>query len=590
MDRLHKLLPLLASLRGYDRAAFGRDATAGLTTAIMLVPQAMAYALLAGLPPEVGLYASMLPLVAYALFGTSRQLAVGPVALDSLLVASAVAPLAAAGSPDYLALALLLAFMTGAVQVLMGLFRLGFLVNFLSHPVVSGFTSAAALVIAASQLGPLLALSLPSSSLLPDTLGALASRLDGAHLPTLAIGLAATALLLALKRWAPRVPRALLVVALATLAVWAFDLDRAGVPVVGTLAAGPPPLTAPPLASPHLQALLPAALTLALIAFMEAYSVAKVLARKHRYELDADRELVALGAANLTASFTGAYPVTGGFSRTAVNDQAGARTGVAALVTAALVALTAFALTPLFRLLPKAALAAIIITAVIGLIDLAEVRRLWRVKRSDLVFLLLTFAATLTLGVQTGLLIGVAASIGWLVLKTTRPHTAVLGRLPGTTRYRNVANYPEALRTPGVLALRMDARLYFGNVSHFKRIIAAELGAYARDGCGAVVLEASPINDLDSSGATALDDLCADLEAQGITLLLANVKQPVRRVMERSGFCDRLGRERFFEDTHEAVTHAGRLVCGRHAPDTAAPATAPSPTAPTSPSPQEPTA
>jgi len=581
MERLRQILPLFESLRGYDRRALGGDSLAGLTTAIMLVPQAMAYAMLAGLPPEVGLYASMLPLVAYALLGTSRQLAVGPVAMDSLLVAAAVAPLAAGDVGVYVALALVLAFLTGALQLLMGLFRLGFVVNFLSHPVVSGFTSAAALVIAASQLKPLLGIDLPRSSHFHEVLANAAARLDQVNLPTLAIGAASIATLILLKRYAPRVPRALVVVLVGTLAVWGLDLHASGVAVVGDLATGLPPFGLPELTLDRVEALLPAALTIALIAFMEAFSVAKVLARKNHYDIDANRELVALGAANLTASLTGGYPITGGFSRTAVNAQAGARTGIAALVTAALVALTALFLTPLFHDLPKAVLAAIIITAVIGLIDLHEVRRLWRVKRSDLAFLVITFAATLTLGIQTGILVGVATSLGWLILKTTQPHTAILGRLPGTTRYRNVANYPDAERTPGVLALRMDARLYFGNVSHFKRIIASELGTYAREGCGAVVLEASSINDLDSSGATALEDLRADLEAQGITLLLANVKRPVRRVMERAGFCDRLGPAHFFEDTHDAVTRAAELACARRnaqSPHLAlAPATAASP-------------
>lgn len=563
MQRLRQILPLFASLRGYDRRSLGQDALAGMTTAIMLVPQAMAYAMLAGLPPEVGLYASMLPLVAYALLGTSRQLAVGPVAMDSLLVASAIAPLAATGSADYIALALLLAFMTGLAQIGMGVFRLGFLVNFLSQPVVSGFTSAAALIIGLGQLKHLLAVDLFPQTAGHGILDDLVAQLQHVNLPTVAIGVASIAALVALKRWTPRVPRALVVVALASLAVWALDLHAAGVPIVGQLDAGLPPLAFPELDAARVQALLPTAVTLALIAFMEAFSVARVFARQHRYDLDANRELIALGAANVAASLSGGYSVTGGFSRTAVNAQAGAKTGVAALVTASLIAVTALFLTPLFNYLPKAVLAAIIVTAVLGLIEVGEVRRLWRVKRSDLVFLVVTFAATLALGIQQGILFGVASSIAWLVIKTTRPHTAVLGRLPGTTHYRNVKNHPSAERTPGVLALRMDARLYFGNVAHLKRILTSELGADTDDGCKAVVVDASSINDLDSSGATALEELRADLDAQGVTLLLANVKHPVRQVMQRAGFCDRLGPDHFFEDVHAAVTHAGEIACAR---------------------------
>ncbi|PKN56154.1 MAG: sodium-independent anion transporter [Deltaproteobacteria bacterium HGW-Deltaproteobacteria-14] len=577
MERLRQILPLFASLRGYDRGAFGSDAMAGLTTAIMLVPQAMAYAMLAGLPPEVGLYASMLPLVAYALLGTSRQLAVGPVAMDSLLVASAIAPLAATGNAEYIALALLLAFMTGLAQIGMGVFRLGFLVNFLSQPVVSGFTSAAALIIGLGQLKHLLAVDLFAGSAGHGVLDDVLAQLQHVNLPTVVIGAASIATLVALKRWAPRVPRALVVVAVASLAVWALDLHSAGVPIVGELEAGLPPLALPALDAARVEALLPTALTLALIAFMEAFSVARVFARQNRYDLDANRELIALGAANVAASVSGGYSVTGGFSRTAVNAQAGAKTGVAALVTASIIAVTALFLTPLFNYLPKAVLAAIIVTAVLGLIEVGEVRRLWRVKRSDLVFLVVTFAATLGLGIQQGILIGVATSIGWLVIKTTRPHTAVLGRLPQTTYYRNVKNHPSAERTPGVLALRMDARLYFGNVAHLKRILTSELGADAADGCKAVVVDASSINDLDSSGATALEDLRADLEAQGVTLLLANVKHPVRQVMQRAGFCDRLGADHFFEDVHAAVTHAGDIARACHAGRAPGPGDPPAP-------------
>ncbi|TNF27848.1 MAG: solute carrier 26 family protein [Deltaproteobacteria bacterium] len=562
MERLRRIFPLFESLRGYDRGVFGRDAMAGLTTAIMLVPQAMAYAMLAGLPPEVGLYASMLPLVAYALLGTSRQLAVGPVATDSLLVASAIAPLAAAGSPDYIALALLLALMVGVAQVAMGVFRLGFLVNFLSQPVVSGFTSAAALIIGFGQLKHLLGVSVPRSSYVHEMIGDVMVQLEQVNLPTVLIGVAAIALLVGLKRWAPRVPRALVVVTLATLVVWGFDLHTAGVAIVGQLQGGAPPFAFPDLDLARVSELLPTAATLALIAFMEAFGVARVFARQNRYDLDANRELVALGASNVTASLTGGFPITGGFSRTAVNAQAGARTGVAALVTAALVALTMLFLTPLFEYLPKAVLAAIIMTAVIGLVDVREVRRLWKVKRSDLVFLVITFVATLGLGIQQGIAVGVATSLGWLVIKTSRPHTAVLGRLPGTTNYKNVKNHPSAERTAGVLALRMDARLYFGNVAHLKRILNAELGA-EHDGCRAVVVDASSINDLDSSGATALEDLRADLDAQGVTLLLACVKHPVRQVMARAGFCDRLGEDHFFDDVHAAVTQAGKIACAR---------------------------
>lgn len=546
------------------------DLVAGLTTAVMLIPQAMAYAMLAGLPPIVGLYASTVPLVVYALLGSSRQLAVGPVAMVSLLVATGVSTQAEPGSATYVGLAVALAAMVGALQLGLGLLRAGFLVNFLSHPVVSGFTSAAALVIGASQLGHLLGIGLergPVHTLLIQAI----SRLSEVQPVTVAIGAGSIVTLLALRRWAPRAPAALVVVLVGTLAVWGLDLHEHGVAIVGTVPAGLPSFALPPLDAQALRGLLPSAITIALVGFLESISIGKQIATHKGYEIDANQELRGLGLANLAGSVFGAYPVTGGFSRTAVNAQAGARTSMAGLFTAIVVALTLALLTPLFHFLPKAVLAAIIMVAVLGLVDLAEVRHLWHVERSELGLLLLTFGATLALGVEEGIATGVGASLVWHVARTTRPHAAVLGRLPGTEIYRNVQRFPEAEPVPGVVVLRVDAQFFFGNVSFLKTTLHGLVEGAAP--VHTVVLDAASINRLDSSADAALHELHRWLAGRGITLRLATVKGPVRDMMRRTGLWTRVTEACIHYTVHEAIRAATLPPATAAAPSASASAT-----------------
>lgn len=558
------LLPCMYWMRGYRRQDLRGDMTAGLTTAVMLIPQSMAYAMLAGLPPIVGLYAATVPLVLYALFGTSRQLAVGPVAMDSILVAAGVGAIAAPGSEAYLAYAVLLAAMAGVLQVSMGLARLGFLVNLLSNPVISGFTSAAALIIGLSQLPHLLGVSLPRSQHVHEILFAAARALGGVSLPTLALGTGGILLLMALKRWNPLFPRALAVVALGALAVWLLGLDARGVATVGHVPAGLPALALPVWDPAAMRALAPTALAIALVAFMEAISVAKAYARRNRYELDPNRELVGLGLANLGAALFRGYPVTGGFSRTAVNAQAGARTPLAALVTASVVAATLLLLTPLFFYLPRAILAAIIMTAVFGLIDLREARRLYLSHRADLALMLITFAATLSLGIQTGILAGVAASLLWFVHKANRPHVAVLGRLPGTSVFRNVRRFPEVETFPGVLIIRVDAPFFFGNVAYLKETLA-RLERARPEPLRAVILDASSISDMDSSADTALHEIAQDYRQRGIAFMIASANGPVRDAMARSGLGDALGSGCRCRTVQEALDARGDASSGSEA-------------------------
>lgn len=563
---LRRYLPLLDQLRGHDARAVKGDVLAGLTTAVMLIPQAMAYAMLAGLDPIIGLYASTLPLAIYSLLGTSRQLAVGPVAMVSLLVASGVGAVAGADQPgQWAALAALLMLMVGLMQWGMGLLRVGFLVKFLSHPVIAGFTSAAALIIGASQLGQVMGVKLAQSHYVHETLLEALRRVGEINPLTLGISVATMVVLTALKRLAPNFPRFLLVVVLGTLAVWGLGLHERGVAIVGAVPQGLPTPALPPLRWEAVSALLPAAVTIALVGFMESISVAKAFARQHGDEVDADQELKALGLANLAGAFFQAYPVTGGFSRTAVNAQAGARSGLAGLVTAAAVAITLLFLTPLFHFLPKGVLAAIILTAVIGLVEVKEARHLWHVSRPDLALMGLTFVATLGLGIEQGILAGVAASILWFVWSMSKPHVAVLGRLPGTEIYRNVHRYKEARCTPGVLALRIDAPLFFANTAFLKRTLV-DLEGQMDQPLRHLVVDAKVIASVDAQGVTVLGELLDDYGRRGVQVWLSGVRGPVRDVLGHAGLLDRIGPEHVVERVVDAVRQieppGPRLVAG----------------------------
>jgi len=537
--------------RSADRLATLRaDLIAGATTAVLLVPQAMAYALLAGLPPQLGLYAACVPLLAYAALGTSPRSSIGPVALDSLLLAAAVTPLARASGADRVELALLLTFLVGVVQLLLGLARLGFVANFLSRPVLGGFTSAAALLIGSSQLGPLSGISLPNGRL-DQVLGALVLRVGDLHWPSLALGLPAWLALRWLGRRWPSWPISLGVVVTATAVAALLHLDRQGVALVGAVPAGLPRLGSPLGRLELWRELLPAAVSIALVSFVETLSVGRRLARGA--EVSANRELLAVGAANVASSCFGGYVVAGGLSRSVVHARAGARTRAAGLISAVFVALSLAFFTSSFHYLPKAVLAALVLNALTSLVDVAQARRLWLVQRSEFWLFLLSFVATLALGAQLGLGLGVGASLLWFLIRTTRPHVAVLGRLPGTESYRNVQRFPDAERREDLLILRVDAQFYFGNVTFLKRSLD-ELRR-ERPRLRAIILDASGINQLDSSALDALLEIDQQLGALGLRLLFAEVKGPVRDVLERSGWLARLRSERrIFLRVHEAVT------------------------------------
>ena len=547
---LSRYIPIISWLPKYKKLNFGSDLSAGLTVGVMLIPQGMAYAMLAGMPPIYGLYASTIPLIAYAIFGTSRQLAVGPVAMDSLLVAIGVSALAEYGSDQFILLAISLAMMVGAIQLLLGLFRLGFLVNFLSLPVISGFTSAAAIIIALNQLPHLLGLQINGSNQIHLVVVEIISRLNTTHLITLIIGATGIIVILLAKKYFKTIPGGLLVVISGIIVVFAFKLE--GVKVVGEIPAGLPNFSIPLISINHITSLFPTALTIALVGFMEAFAVAKATHAKHKdYILDANQELVAIGASNISGSFFQSFPVTGGFSRTAVNDQSGAKTQMSAIISAGLIILTLLFLTPLFYHLPKAILASIILVAVIGLIDLKEMKNLWRSNRRDLILLFITFLTTLFIGIQEGIGIGVLLSLFMVLYETSYPHYAVLGRLPNSSTYRNIKRYEDAAEIAGVLIIRFDAKLFFGNTSIFHSILLEEMEK--RKNLKLLIINSEAINTLDSTAAHMLHDLADELQQSGIELVFTTVKGPVRDVMVKAKIVEKLGKQHFFDSIQEAV-------------------------------------
>lgn len=553
--RARQAFPIFESLRGYGRRAFTADLAAGLTVGAVLIPQGMAYALLAGLPAEAGLYSAVFPLLVYALIGGSRQLGIGPTAISSLLVASGIAPLAGGDVKVYAGLAAALAIMVGLLRVAMGLGRLGFVVNFLSRPVLSGFTSAAALIISISQLKHLLGFDLRQSEHVHVVVGDAIRKFADTHPLTMGVGVVGILALWTLRRWQPTWPGALLVVMGATGAVALFGLESQGVAVVGEIPQGLPAIGVPRADLGDLQTLIPTAVAITMLGFIESIAIAKVFAQRHGYTIHPNRELVAIGVATVAAGLSKGYPVSGSFSRTAVNESTGARTQLSAVISAAVVALALVILTPLFRPLPNAVLASVVVMAVIGLVDVAEARRLYRVKRSDFYLMVLCFSSTLFLGIELGIVISVVASLVVVIRQTTRPHTAVLGRVPGTTSFRNVERSAEALTVDGVVVLRVDGPLYFANAEFLKEEFR-RLEARHRGEMQVLVLDASSINDLDSSADRALLEMADELRSRDVDLYLANVKGMILDVMRRSGLYQHLGADRFFLSTDEAVRAA----------------------------------
>ncbi|MDO9089165.1 MAG: sulfate permease [Burkholderiaceae bacterium] len=555
-------------LRNYRRSALAGDATAGVIVTVMLIPQSLAYALLAGLPPEMGLYASILPIVAYALLGSSMTLAVGPVAVASLMTASALQPLAATGSAQYISLAITLSLLSGGMLALFGLLRLGFLAHFLSHPVISGFISGSAVLIAVGQFKHLLGVQAGGHNVL-ETLAALAHALPDAKSVTVMIGASSLVFLWAARKYLARAlmrlgvpakaadlmgklsPMLAVIVSTTVVAIWRLD-TTAGVSVVGAVPKGLPAVGVPSLQG--VGALLLPALLISLVGFVESVSVAQSLALKRQQRIDPNRELLGLGAANVASAFSGGFPVTGGFARSVVNFAAGANTPLAGVISAVLMGAVIAALTGLFHYLPHAVLAATIIVAVSSLIDFETLHEAWQYDKADAASLLATGVGVVAFGVEVGILMGVALSLGTLVWRSSHPHIAVVGRVPGTEHFRNVDRH--AVDTePGLIALRVDESLYFANASVLQDRIEALLAA--QPDTREVLLVCSAVNLIDATALGVLTAMESSLRERGIAFVLSEVKGPVMDRLEATPLGMRL-KGGIFLSTHEAFAQARR--------------------------------
>ncbi|WP_296635612.1 solute carrier family 26 protein [Polaribacter sp.] len=554
---LHKILPIFEWLPNYKKSFLAGDVTAGLTVGIMLVPQGMAYAMIAGLPPVFGLYASLIPQIIYAIMGTSRQLAVGPVAMDSLLVASGLGALSLSGINEYISMAVFLSLFMGAIQLLLGILRMGFLVNFLSKPVISGFTSGAAIIIGLSQLKHLLGIHIVRSNQVHSLLINAFENISATNIYALSIGIFSILLIKVIKKFnkkfSKRFPAALLLVVIGVGIVYFFELQNVGLKIVGKVPSGLPSFQLPEIPLNQVSNLTPIALTLALIAFMEAISVSKAIEEKQNdYEIDSNQELVALGASNMIGSFFQSYPTTGGFSRTAVNEQAGAKTGIAPLISVLIVGLTLLFLTPLFYYLPNSVLAAIIMVAVFGLIDLSYPKELYKKRKDEFILLLLTFMITVTIGIKEGILSGVLISLLIMVYRTSKPHIAVIARVKDTNYYKNILRFNTDIENrKDILGIRIDSQLFFGNKDYFKKELFKHINNKGEE-LELVIINTEAISYIDSSGAHALIKIIEELKLRNIKVMFSGTTGPTRDILYKSGIIGILGKENLFLRSYEA--------------------------------------
>lgn len=525
---------------------------AGLTVGVMLVPQSMAYALLAGMPPQYGLYASIVPLLAYALLGTSRHLAVGVIAIDMIVISAGVTPLADPGSARYVQLVVALALLTGLLHVGMSFLKLGFLANLLSRPVIVGFAAAASILIGVSQVGNLLGIDLEGARAFYDVVSATVVHLGETKPLTTVIGLVCVALLLLLDYFRPLWPAALIVVVLATAATWLFSWQAEGVSTVGSLAVRVPPFAMPAAGWSDWQALLPTAGTLALVQFMSVISLGRTFATRHNYSIRPNQELFAIGLANVAGSFFRSIPVSGSFSRSAINEQAGAASPGSNVVAALVVFIALLLLTPLFAYLPMSALAAIIVVAAVGLIDVREIRYLFRAKERDGYTALITFLVTLAVGIQEGIVVGIVVATLAVLYRLSRPHVAELGHMPGTRSFRDVERHVDAEPIEDVLLLRFDASFSFFNAAYFKEYVLEQSERQERP-IRAVVIDGRGVNDLDTTALEALRDIFVTLEDWGVDVYLAGLKGPIRDTLKRSGLYEKYGDEAFPMSSHAAL-------------------------------------
>ena len=546
-------IPILLWLPNYRKSWFKSDLFAGLTVGVILIPQGIAYAIIAGLPPIYGLYTAMIPQIVYAIMGTSRQLAVGPAAMDSLIVASGIGLLASVGSEHFIVLAVLLAFLVGFFQFLFGIFRLGFLVNFLSKPVISGFTSGSAIIIGMNQIGNLLGMQVDRNNQMHSLFLEVIDKIADIHWASAIIGTMAIIFILGIKKINSKIPGALVVVVLGILSAFLFKLELKGVIILGDIPEGLPKFVIPTFDMAFMEELYGLALTLGLIGFMEAISIAKSIEVKHNsYRVEPNKELVALGFSNMIGSFFQTYPATGGFARTAVNDQSGAKTPLSSLIAALVIAMSLLFLTPAFSFLPKSILAAIIIVAAFGLLDFSLPKNLLFYNIRDLIILNSTMFMTLFIGIKEGILFGIVLSLIMLIYKSTKPHIAVLGQVPGTHFYRNIKRFDDVIVQEKILIVRFDAQLYFANTQYFKDKLK-EFSSEKGIALELLIIDGESLNALDSSAIFALEEVHDYFTSRGITVAFTGLKGPVRDTLVKSKLMKKIRYDHCFMSIQEAV-------------------------------------
>ncbi|MDA8761953.1 solute carrier family 26 protein [Flavobacteriaceae bacterium] len=555
MKKIKELIPILEWLPNYNSSRFKGDFIAGITVSIILIPQGIAYALIAGIPPIYGLYCALVPQLVYAIFGSSRQVAIGPVAMDSLIVATGVSTLALAGSDSYIAIAILLAFMVGSIQFLLGVFRLGFIVNFLSKPVISGFTSAVALTIGVNQFRNLFGVDFVQSDQIQYVLEDIWFNIIDFNVHTTVIGLISVGVIILLRKINKKIPNALLVVVVGILTIRYLGDEFSDVAIVKDIPSGLPSFSFPEMDISQIKELLPIALTLVMVGYLETISIGKSLeAKQDEYKLRPNQELIALGLSNIIGSWFKAYPSTSSFSRSAINQESGATTGMASLVSVVMVLLTLLFLTPLFYHLPKTVLAAIIIVAVFGLVNIKEAIFLWKANNLDFWLLVVTFFSTLLFGIEYGIMIGVGLSLIILIFRTSRPYVAELGKVPESDFYRNRERFNEVILDDEVLVFRFDAQLFYANASYFietLELMVEEKGPRLK----LIVLDAESINRVDSTGVEMLKERIRFYHKKNILFYFAGVKGPVRDHLFRGKILDIITLDHFYMRVNGAVNY-----------------------------------
>lgn len=524
----------------------GADLIAGITVALVLIPQSMAYAQLAGLPPYYGLYAAFLPGIIGALWGSSKQLATGPVAVVSLLTASALVPFAAIGSEQFVGLAIMLALLVGTFQLFLGLFKLGVVVNFLSHPVIVGFTNAAAIIIGLSQLNKIFGVPKPRSESFINDIWMVLQQISDAHVFTLVMGISAFVIMWVMKKYVPKVPGVLVAVVVTTFVSWSMGFEALGGKVVGIIPSGLPAMKLPEIDFSMAASLFSSAIVISLVGFMEAISIAKAMAAKTKDRVDPNKELIGQGLANIVGSMSQSYPVSGSFSRSAVNLNAGAKTGMSAVFTGAVVLITLLFLTPLLYHLPQAVLAAVIMMAVVGLINFKAIKHAWQAHKHDGVASIVTFMATLAFAphLDKGIMIGASLALGLYLYRTMRPRIAILGRYAADNTLRDVAVHPNLPTDDRIVAVRYDGSLYFANVAYFEDAILEACAA--RPDARYVLVVGDAINQLDASGEEVLHQLVERLNSNNVTLVFSGLKKQVLDVMRNTGLYSTVGAQNIF--------------------------------------------